>query len=1216
VNTSDSSPAPGEDDGNDRADASASRRNPLAIVVAGLVAVVVVVLLVMRDERGPDGPWSAAEALGRMNEGVALLEQYDYGPAYRIFEELSGEFPEWEAAWVNRGIAALNLQDEAKCVPALERALEINPKNCHALLSLGVQYHHVNRFDEALALFHRVVDVDGDDPHAHYQLGSVYADRGEREAANRHLRRAIQLQPSFGSAWYQLAGLHRTKEEREKRLELLGEFTRLRDSGGNILVGVKYGEGGKYSLAMRGTVPPGVPPGVPKRLEPAVSTDKASGFFAGSRSHSPAGWGVAITRPDGRQLSPSFALGDLTGDGRLEVVHCGVQPLTGGPRACTVSSLVTGRVVTLPFDPLLVTLGDLDGDSDLDVVGAGDGWLRAFVNDGKGVFTEASLGDAGKTAGFPVRLYTVDVDSDWDVDIVCLRQIPRDGSKLRSVVEIFNNNRDSVEEGTVGSFTDIAPSCGVGPFDFAAAELVVADLDGDIDIDFMVLDGESGTPHLFSNHRAWKFVAVDLGTSAPKAPGVRSTTGLDVENDGLEDLVLFCGDRLRIWRNRGGMRFEEDVDFAELHGALGGSAGAAWTLNASLEPGLVVLDPRDGSTLVPVLIPSLSESRVLRRGRDDIALATQDAVGGVITAIDSTGELQLVLQGTKSSLLVLPLDPHGKWIGIDLRGPKLSEKKPPPGERSNPTAIGASVEVRVGARAIRHQLTTGSGGTARNATRFVCGIGDADSVDQVRILWPDGILQSEIGLTANKVHTIQEKERKPSSCPVLFAWNGEAFEFVADFLGVGGLGYFEAPGRYSTPDPTEILAIPHLEPSDCDVLGEPAYELRILEPLEECTYLDSASLLVVDHPAETTVLPFEMFAVSGPPPGYGLLAFETRCDLVKAVDQDGRDVTQSLLALDEDYAPRLDIDPRFKGVLRREQAIEIEFPDVVDGIITATEDGHRPILFLWGYIEYGYSTTNFSASQAGFQPKAPSVRVERGGKWVTLRGEWGFPGGYPRWMAVDLGALLEKGDRRFRIDTNLEIAWDQVFLASARDVTIHDDAAKNQREVAGVRVRELLADRADLRYRGFPVDPPPGDEVEGFRYGEFHREEHYRAMAGRYTRYGDVRELLASDDDRFTILGPGDEVTFAVKASRLSEVATGQRRSFFLKSGGYCKDTDLYTGRGEAVEPLPFRDMSQYPYDDGEYPNTAALDDYRREWNTRVVEGAPMKMIGDTLEKE
>ena len=85
-----------------------------------------------------------------MGKGVGLLEQYDYSGAYEIFTGLCESFPGWEAAWTNRGIAGLNLQDEAKCVPHMKKVLELNPGNCHALLVLGIQYEHLQRTDEAL----------------------------------------------------------------------------------------------------------------------------------------------------------------------------------------------------------------------------------------------------------------------------------------------------------------------------------------------------------------------------------------------------------------------------------------------------------------------------------------------------------------------------------------------------------------------------------------------------------------------------------------------------------------------------------------------------------------------------------------------------------------------------------------------------------------------------------------------------------------------------------------------------------------------------------------------------------------------------------------------------------------------------------------------------------------------------------------------------------
>ena len=98
--------------------------------------------------------------------------------------------------------------------------------------------------------------------------------------------------------------------------------------------------------------------------------------------------------------------------------------------------------------------------------------------------------------------------------------------------------------------------------------------------------------------------------------------------------------------------------------------------------------------------------------------------------------------------------------------------------------------------------------------------GQPAGADAVRVLWPSGILQSEttpVGRTrrtcppaapAPPALVIEELDRKPSSCPFLFTWNGERFEFVTDFLGAGEMGYWEAPGVRNAPDPDGVRADP------------------------------------------------------------------------------------------------------------------------------------------------------------------------------------------------------------------------------------------------------------------------------------------------------------------------------------------------------------------------------------------------------------------------
>ena len=68
------------------------------------------------------------------------------------------------------------------------------------------------------------------------------------------------------------------------------------------------------------------------------------------------------------------------------------------------------------------------------------------------------------------------------------------------------------------------------------------------------------------------------------------------------------------------------------------------------------------------------------------------------------------------------------------------------------------------------------------------GLGGAGQADFVALTWSDGVYQTELGLEAGRLHRITETQRQLSSCPVLFAWDGQRYAFVSDLLGVGGMG--------------------------------------------------------------------------------------------------------------------------------------------------------------------------------------------------------------------------------------------------------------------------------------------------------------------------------------------------------------------------------------------------------------------------------------------
>jgi hypothetical protein len=201
----------------------------------------------------------------------------------------------------------------------------------------------------------------------------------------------------------------------------------------------------------------------------------------------------------------------------------------------------------------------------------------------------------------------------------------------------------------------------------------------------------------------------------------------------------------------------------------------------------------------------------------------------------------------------------------------------------------------------------------------------------------------------------------------------------------------------------------------------------------------------------------------------------------------------------------------------------------------------------------------------------------------------GIPSGKPKTIAVDLSGRFLSSSRAIRIVTNLCVYWDEIFLS--------EDAP-----APPVRLTSLDAQSAQLRLRGFSssVIDPRREQPEAFEYANWTSNAMWNQTAGLYTRYGDVRELVLAPDDRFVIMGSGDELQLRFRATGLPTLPEGWRRDFLLLIDGWAKDSDANTAYSQTVEPLPFHAMRAYPYAATEhYPDDEAHRAYRAAYNTR-----------------
>jgi hypothetical protein len=201
----------------------------------------------------------------------------------------------------------------------------------------------------------------------------------------------------------------------------------------------------------------------------------------------------------------------------------------------------------------------------------------------------------------------------------------------------------------------------------------------------------------------------------------------------------------------------------------------------------------------------------------------------------------------------------------------------------------------------------------------------------------------------------------------------------------------------------------------------------------------------------------------------------------------------------------------------------------------------------------------------------------------------GIPSGAPRSIAVDLTGKFLSASREVRIVTNMCLYWDQVFLG---EETGSPD----------VRQTPIDAGSAALSLRGFSeaVIYQKHEQPEAFVYARWKPAALWNQTLGLYTRYGPVQELVRSVDDKFVVMGSGDELRLDFDARGLPLLPAGWRRDFLLLVDGWSKDSDANTAFAGSVEPLPFHGMSRYPYPAGEhYPTDEAHRQYLREYNTR-----------------
>jgi hypothetical protein len=483
--------------------------------------------------------------------------------------------------------------------------------------------------------------------------------------------------------------------------------------------------------------------------------------------------------------------------------------------------------------------------------------------------------------------------------------------------------------------------------------------------------------------------------------------------------------------------------------------------------------------------------------------------------------------------------------------------------RINSFGIGGEIEVRAGQLFAVMPITSPS-------THF--GLGTHARAGIARISWPNGTAQVEFELAADQQVTAMQ--RLKGSCPWVFTRSGDGFEFVKDFIWRSPLGMRINSQDTAGVDQTEdwiFIAGDLLTPHQDN------YEIRVTAELWETHFFDHISLMVVDHPAEFDVFVDERF-VPTQQPNLAVIAGEKLHGFVSAQDEAGRDVLATIAEADGSYVDGFPLG-RFQGVAG-DHWVEFELP--------AAAPSDKPVLLIGeGWIYPTDSSLNVAISQGEHaRPQGLMLEVADGrGGWERASGDLGFPAGKNKRVVIPLPEeLIKAGNRRFRLRTNLEIYWDRLGWSVALPE-------------AGFRTTKVQTMAADLHQRGFSKlniperrrpDIPTYDELIGIG-------PRWRDLEGFYTRFGDVKELLGSIDDRYVIMNAGDEIVlrFAVPP----EPPPGWKRDFVLVGDGWVKDGDYNTANSLTVHPLPTHATTEYGAAPGPITTDPVFAKHAEDWN-------------------
>jgi enediyne biosynthesis protein E4 len=448
--------------------------------------------------------------------------------------------------------------------------------------------------------------------------------------------------------------------------------------------------------------------------------------------------------------SRSASLADIDNDGDLDLLFLG----STGAQQLFRNNLIGGGALTytnvsgmLPAglgSSWSAAWGDYDGDGRIDVFVGRGGSSAVLRNNGAFGFVNASFSTGLNDPGFNQNVAWADIDHDRDLDLLISMEGPEPH-------EIYLH-------GPANQFAPVGAAVGFQQdFGTKGYGMAIGDTDGDGDLD-VYISTCIGTKILRNNFyenqlaETGSLSFIDIA-DANGTQNLRNSYGAefhDFDDDGDLDLFLVGADleRSKIFRNDGGNQFT-DVDTITGHSLLSNEGG-------DLNGARAVDYDNDGDLDLffhdHLAVPALGKdyARLLYRNDGNWNFTDVTAAEGLNSthegAYDSTwGDIDLdgdqdLIAPTGSTIseriFLSDVSTNGNhWLYVRLNGPT-----------DNTTGIGASLyattdEGTPDERTLRREANTNAGTFNQSDLPVHFGLGAAELIDELRVVWPDGTVQ-------------------------------------------------------------------------------------------------------------------------------------------------------------------------------------------------------------------------------------------------------------------------------------------------------------------------------------------------------------------------------------------------------------------------------------------------------------------------------------------